>query len=106
MPQEHEVTEKDFFNTIEIAQRFGNLKLNKKFYLREIAEKKEENNNPLLLECAAYYNFSKFLLEDKHKISKFANKSIASFREQLPIVQNKKEFAEKVVFIWKKKILL
>ena len=32
MPQEHEVTEKDFFNTIEIAQRFGNLKLNKKFY--------------------------------------------------------------------------
>ena len=61
-------------------------------------EKKEENNNPLLLECSAFYAFGKLLLEDKHKISKFANKSISNFLEQLPNVnfQNKKDLSEKV----------
>ena len=64
-----------------------------------MTEKKEENNNPLLLECSAFYAFGKLLLEDKHKISKFTNKSIAAFVEQLANVnpQNKKDLSEKVL---------
>jgi len=49
-----------------------------------------------LLECSAFYSFGKFLLEDKHKISKTTNKAIANFIEQLPNLENKKDPSEKV----------
>lgn len=62
-----------------------------------MAEKKEENNIPLLMECSAYYQFGKFLLEDKHKISKFTNQFISIYLEQLPILKNKKDPSEKVL---------
>ena len=49
-----------------------------------------------MLECSAFYSFGKFLLEDKHTISKSTNKTIANFIEQLPNLENKKDPSVKV----------